>query len=291
MTKAYSVITVNNNGQPFPDTRAIDASGPLAVDGTEIIKEVVDDIWLESQALLDFYNNPPNGLDDLPGVDAITGLPNSQPLATQYMAHATPGVIVNWPSEEDPFVVGLTHGIDIRLLLLEGQGIDRTLDDYKMLDSIVYIGDTDNPTADSFYHANDAGGINRNPAGIYLILPDARGYSWRALDPSGTIDPDGASRIMGSFQEDALQNIFGIFFSLQKNLFEPRIIRTNNFLFSFNPIYTLSPFQDQIQSTTATGGLKPQDQIEFDTSKVLGLKTALEESRSKNITTNFAISY
>jgi hypothetical protein len=40
-------------------------------------------------------------------------------------------------------------------------------------------------------------------------LPDARGRVMRALDPSGTIDPDGAGRDLGDFQEDAMQRITG----------------------------------------------------------------------------------
>jgi hypothetical protein len=291
--KAYEDITDKNNGQLFPDTRAIDSSGPLATDGTEIIKEVVDDIWLERQALLDFYNNPPNGLDDLPGVDVISGLPNSQPLATQYMAHATPGVIINWPSAEDPFAVGVTHGIDIRLLLLEGQGIDRTLDDYKMLDSIVYIGDTDNPSADSFYHADDAAGTIRNIAGDYLILPDLRGYSIRGLDITGTVDPDGASRIVGSVQEDAFQDFTGSFFLKRKNLGNPEIVLGNpSGAFVVNPaIEPLGAENSEIQATTPSGpNNKEVNEVLFFASGDSNARTSIE-TRNKNMAAYFAIYY
>lgn len=290
--KDYTTITVNNNGQPFPDTRAVDASGPLATDGTEYIKEVVDDAWLEKQAELDFYDYPPTGLEDLKGVDAITGLPNSQPLAARYMNYATPGTIVNWPSAEDPFTVGVTHGIDLRLILLFGQGIDRTMDEYKMLDSIVYIGDGDNATADSFYHANDVGGTIRNTAGDYLILPDLRGYSFRGLDTSGSVDPDGAGRIVGSKQDDAFQGISGSFFLLRTGNTGNDWIVNGSFFDDFVTIIRRSisvpvPERKLDQDTTSPSDM---DEIIINTSEATGAKSSTE-SRGKNMATQFAIHY
>jgi hypothetical protein len=290
--KDYTTITANNNGQPFPDTRAIDSSGPLATDGTEIVEEVINDIWLEKQALIDFYYPfplGPDGSEDLPGVDA-GGLPKSQPLAAQYMNFGTPGTIVNWPSQEDPTLLGISLGIDIRLLLLQGQGIDRTLDDFKMLDSIVYIGDPDNATADAFYHADDVGGTIRNTAGQYLILPDAKGYSFRALDPSGTIDPDGASRIVGSIQDDALQNIVGEFYLRQKNIGPNEIVLDGILSGLFTVTTAVGDSSSEIESTPLGGPIKTLNQVDFNTSGVAGLRTATE-SRAKNIATNFAIHY
>jgi hypothetical protein len=68
------------------------------------------------------------------------------------------------------------------------------------------VGDPDNPTADAFYHADDAAGTSRNTAGIYLILPDFRGKFVRGLDPLGVIDQDGPTRTMADDQVDAFQN-------------------------------------------------------------------------------------
>ncbi len=289
--KDYTTITINNNGQPFPDTRAKDASGPLATDGTEYIKEVVDDIWVEKQADLDFYDYPPTGVEDLKGVDPVTGLPKSQRLAARYMNYATPGTIVNWPSAEDPFDIWVTHGIDIRLLLLNGQGIDRTEDEYKMLDSIVYIGDPDNAAADSFYHADDAGGTIRNIAGDYLILPDLRGYSFRGLDEGRGVDPD-TSRIVGSNQDDAFQNITGSFFLRQKSAPIPKeIVSTTGLppLFSVNPSTFPAVATNEIQSTGA-GGAKDLNQVDFDASGDPSTRTDVE-TRNKNIATRYAIHY
>lgn len=291
--KDYTTITGNNNGLPFPLTRAVDATGPLAVDGTEFLKETVDDAWAQKQALLDFYGVTPNGLEDGNGVDA-GGLPISQPLAAQYMNFGTPGIVVNWPSEQDPAIVGAGLGIDIRLLLLHGQGIDRTQDAYKMLDSIMYIGDPDNPTADAFYHANDAGGVTRATTGDWLILPDARGYSWRALDPTGAIDPDGASRIVGHKQDDAMQAITGSFFIRQKGPQTPREIISDlggNGVFSVNAS-TFPAVSTSEMESTLPGSAKELNRIDFDTSNALiPFKTNDFETHVKNIATHYAIYY
>lgn len=291
--KDYLSITTNNNAVAFPGTRAVDATGPLAVDGTEFIKEVLDDVWAEKQALLDFYNYPPNGLDDEAGVDAISGLPKSQPLAAQYMNYGTPGVIVNWGSAEDPFLIGVAHGIDIRLLLLQGQGIDRTEDDYKMLDSIVYVGFTENPTADSFYHALEPAGINRNHNGDYLILPDLRGYSLRYADPSGIIDPDGASRIVGDFQDDAFQDFQGEFYSKQKRTPNEQVLEVAT-LFGKAFVDILrgdipTAANDEVESYS-TPTQKYWDRILFQASGDNTARTSIE-TRVKNMIVNPAIHY
>ncbi len=297
MTKLYNVITNNNNGVPFPDTQAIDSSGPLATDGTEIVKEVVDDMWLEKQALLDFYNYPPIGIEDSAGISGFAGLPISQPLAIQYMNYATPGTIVNWASELDPVVVSaaLANDMEIRLLLLHGQGILRAA--YKMLDLIVYVGDLSNAAADSFYHADDALGAVRNPTGDWLILPDIRGRSFRALDPSGLIDPDGAGRIVGSNQEDAFQD-FGAspaFYTQrsgppdQRDLFYTHDSGQNPLASPFSVVGTdsVSDFNNKVDTTV---GSNQVTQIDFAASGDPNARTSIE-TRNKNIATEFAIHY
>lgn len=292
MTRFYDEMTDNNDGAVFPLTRAINSSGPLIPDGTEIIRGVIDDVWLEKQALLYFYDYPPFSIEDAAGLLG-SGLPFSQPLAVQYMNYATPGTIVNWASEIDPVILGATLGLgmEIRLLLLHGQGIDRTLDDFKMLDTIVYVGDPDNATADAFYHADDSLGAVRNPAGDYLILPDARGYSFRALDPSGLIDPDGAGRIVGSTQEDAFQNITGDFYLRQKTGSPENVIfgGIGSTTFSLDGTANFGG-NSQIQSTTPSGPDKLLDRIRFDAGAPLDMRTSTE-TRAKNIATHFAIHY
>jgi len=212
MTELYDVITTNNQGGAFPNTRGINSSGPLATDGTEYNKDVLDDIWATKQAELDFYDQTPNGLPNDNGIDGNFA-PVSQPLAQQYLNFQTPGGVIPifWNPTLDPVILGGTLGFDIRILILQGQGIDRTLLDFQMLDSLVYVGDAANPTADSFFRADDAGGVTRNIAGQFLILADMRGQFLRGYDPGALVDPDGASRIPGNIQTDALQNITGSF--------------------------------------------------------------------------------
>jgi len=97
-----------------------------------------------------------------------------------------------------------------KALLLQGQGIIRA--NYPELDTAVYVGDGNNATASAFYRATDSGGVTRSTTGTYLILPDARGRMIRGLDLAGSIDPDGASRDLGSYQDDSIQGHAHTFF-------------------------------------------------------------------------------
>ena len=296
MSKLYSAITSNNNDLSFPATRAINATGPLVQDGTEIVADVVNDFWLEKQSLLDFYEDTPNDLFDVAGLDPGNNLPNSQPLAINLMNYGTPGSIIAWASDKDPALLGvdLTFDFTVRLLLLQGQGIDRTLDDYRLLDSIVYVGDPDNGTADSFYHADDAGGTSRNPAGDYLILPDGRGQTLRGLDETGTVDPEGAGRIVGSFQDDKFQNITASFLTKKtapgsgnntEIIIEDPAVPD---VFSVTPnAIGLFPPSEYINKTI---GPANADKIFFDTSADPALRTGTENI-SKNLAVNYAIHY
>lgn len=297
MSKDYNVITGNNVGV-FPFVQAINSSGPLLTDGTEIIDEVIDDVWLEKQALLDFYDYPPLGFPDLAGVfgAVFKNLPISQPLAIQYMNYATPGSIVNWASELDPAVVGATLGLgmEIRLLLLHGQGILRA--DFLMLDAIVYVGDPDNATADSFYHADDALGAVRNTAGDWLILPDIRGRSFRALDPSGLIDPDGAGRLVGSKQEDAMQNIVSSFLIKRTgttgsdNIVHDDPTSSATFQINTNLLGLPAPNNTYLVDASASPNPANLDQVDMDISRDPTLRISTEH-RDKNIATHYAIHY
>ena len=108
-----------------------------------------------------------------------------------------PGMIQPLALNVDPSTLG------IRMLIMDGSGI--LVANYSDLVTATYIGDSDNPTADAFYRADDAAGTARNTAGAYFILPDTSGRFLRGADPGGSFDPDGASRLIGSNQTDALQ--------------------------------------------------------------------------------------
>lgn len=188
-----STIFTNYLGS-FPNFLAKDSSGAFTTDGTEFISELVNDyMWGWSQALLDYTGQTPNGILEAPG--------NSQILEALRRAFSFPGEIFAAAWNEDPSLLG------IRAIKLIGQGILRI--SYPELDNAVYCGDGNNGTASAFYHADDAAGTIRNTAGIYLILPDARGQVIRSLDLAGVIDPDGPSRDLGSIQGFAIENFTG----------------------------------------------------------------------------------
>jgi hypothetical protein len=147
-----------------------------------------------------------------------------------------------------------------RLLLLVGQVV--TISSYQNLCDAVYCGDANNATAPCFYKTSDVGGTTRSTVGNYMVMPDARGCAVRGLDLSGSIDPEGASRLLGSSQNHALQETTGSFeirlnsgvgsvsgvfgFSAtggptSMNQFETKTPATNGSLFSFDNSNSISP--------------------------------------------------
>ena len=189
----YDTVFLFTDGALFPDTAAINATAPAAQDGTEFIKAFVDDLWGFNQALMDHAGLVPSGVAEAAGA--------SQRLEAIQRITIGPGEIVEWNLAADPATVGR------RRLLLNGQGIVRA--NYPDLDAAVYVGDGNNATVaaggGAYYHADDAAGTIPNTAGIYLILPESRGYVSRGLDLAASVDPDGASRFLGDPQTDASQ--------------------------------------------------------------------------------------
>lgn len=188
MIDYFSSFTYTNN-QVFPDTEAVNVSGAGQQDGTEFIKPFVDDLWGARQALMVWAGLTPNSVPE--------SVADSQQLDALRLVFGSPGMGYEWWRSDDPSTTG------IRALYLNGQGILRA--NYPDLDAACYVGNGTNGTAPAWYRANNADGTGRNIAGIYLILPETRGYILRGLDPSGTIDPDGATRKIGSIQQDAFQ--------------------------------------------------------------------------------------
>lgn len=186
---------INTNGVVFPDTEAVNASGPSATDGTEFVKNLIDNYMFGvQQAMLDWAGLTPDGVAEAAGT--------AQTIEALQKGFANPpGVVTQWNLASDPGVTG--H----RALLIQGQGILRA--NYPELDAAVYVGDGNNAAVaaagGAYYRADDAAGTIPNIAGIYLILPDYRGYFPRGLDPAGSVDPGGASRYLGDTQLDAEQ--------------------------------------------------------------------------------------
>ena len=181
--------TIANTSGAYPDVVGVNTSGPTTVDGTPYIKAFIDDLWGANQALMNHAGLTPNAVTESSSA--------SQRLTALHNVTIGPGCIVAWcGANADPNTDGR------RMIQLNGQGILRA--SYSDLDDICYVGNGNNATASAFFRADDAGGAVRNIAGIYLILPDLRGYTIRGLDTAATVDPDGASRDIGSTQDWAI---------------------------------------------------------------------------------------
>lgn len=189
----YLASFVNTNAVAFPDTEAINATGPSTTDGTEFVKLMIDDEWGARQALMNHAGLTPDGVTEADGT--------SQFVEALGLIGPGAGLGSEWSLASDPAVTG--H----RALLRQGQGILRA--SYPDLDSAVYVGDGNNAAVaaggGAFYRADNANGTSPNIAGVYLILDDYRGVTDRGLDPAASIDPDGASRFLGDLQIDAMQ--------------------------------------------------------------------------------------
>lgn len=182
--------TIANVTGNFPDAVSKNCSTPLTKDGTSYFKPVIDDVWGAAQALMHHAGLNHNATAEIKG--------NSQRLTAIQRVAGHPGEIIAWAGNDaDP------SDINIRLLPLNGQTVLRT--NYPDLDIFTYVGDPDNHTAPAFYHCDNADGSGKNIAGIYLKLPEMRGFALRGIDPTATYDPDGATRKVGDHQFYALR--------------------------------------------------------------------------------------
>jgi hypothetical protein len=84
-----------NTSGTFPDTLAIDASGPSATDGTEYIAEGINDWWGWVQALLNFVGITPSGVtetktasDVLDALKKLIGGKKVEPITASVAANA-----------------------------------------------------------------------------------------------------------------------------------------------------------------------------------------------------------
>lgn len=258
----YKASFTNTDGVNFPATAAINASGAGATDGTEFVKIMIDDEWGARQALMDYAGLTPDTVTEAAGA--------SQALDALLLIAGGPGEVVQYMKNSDPSVSG------DRVLLLNGQGILRA--SFPELDAAVYVGDGDNATASAFYRADNSDGSSRNIAGIYLILPETRGYAPRGLDVAASVDPDGASRDLGSLQIDAFQG------------FRMKLRDTSNIANTVGSIgggasYRLN--RDGADGLTTTFWTTDG----FDTDGVNGTPRTDSESRMTNFATTFGIRY
>jgi hypothetical protein len=183
-------VFANLNGGPFPTWTGKNATGAGNTDGTEYIASMIDDYmfgWV--QRAMAMASMSPDGV-----AESYTA---SQIIEALQLILSPPGTICEWNLSVDPATIGA------RFLFLNGQGILRA--NYPELDANVYVGDGLNATAGRYYRADNANGTGRNTAGIYLILPESRGYSVRGIDTAASVDPDGAIRDLGHLQSHAFQ--------------------------------------------------------------------------------------
>lgn len=194
----YAVAFTNFSGA-YPDILAINASGPSATDGTEFVSNMINDsAWGVWQMILNRAGLSPDGVLESDSASQIR-------TALQLGFGSPPGTSTMWDLDDDPGVTG--H----RCLFKNGQGILRA--NFAELDAATYVGDANNAAVAAagggYYRADDAAGTIPNIVGIYLILPESRGYTPRGLDVAASVDPDGASRFLGDVQVDAMQRITG----------------------------------------------------------------------------------
>jgi len=168
----------------YPYGSARNVSTPGDGTGTPWEQAVVNDLWGWMQNLLYQAGIAPSGNPDKKDV--------SQYYDAIRQTAGYPGMVSAFMTNVDPATLG------IRALLLEGGSVQVAL--YHDLYEACYCGDANNPTAEAFYTSTDPEGVNRSVSGGWLQLPDTRGRFPRGLDLTGTVDPDGATRLMGDTQ-------------------------------------------------------------------------------------------
>lgn len=102
-------------------------------------------------------------------------------------------------------------------------------------------------------------------------IPDLRGYVVRGLDTTGSVDPDGANRYLGSGQTDAMQRMTG------------HIFVDNNGSECSGPFQAAGKEGGKSGSGTGNG-----HRINFDTARVVRCSA---ETRMKNIALNHIIKH
>jgi hypothetical protein len=272
----YAVAFTNFSGA-YPNILAINATGPSTTDGTEFVANMINDsMWGVYQMILNHAGLSPNGV-----LESNTASQIKEALWKGF--GAPPGVVTQWHLDDDPGVSG--H----RCLLLNGQGILRA--NYVDLDAAVYVGDANNATVAAgggfYYRADDAAGTTPNIAGIYLILPETRGYVPRGLDLAATVDPGGASRFLGDIQADAGQKITGNFVSGLHAAIAAPVTASHAGVFSIGPA-------NNVGYPSIAGSSNIADGVLFDSSGSTtpnAAKTDDVETRMTNFSTKFVIWY
>jgi hypothetical protein len=187
--KDYAAVYTNKVGV-FPNVTARNITAPGDGLGTELLAESMNDNWGVHQQLMDITNSTPDGVTEATGA--------SQIVIAMQRAFGHPGEVIAWHGQSDPSVS------DVRLLPLEGQVV--LISSYPELAAAVYVGDGNNGDGNisGYWKSSDPAGAVRDTGGGYLKIPDLRGAFVRGIDPGATRDPDGATRIMPTPQDDTV---------------------------------------------------------------------------------------
>ena len=175
----------DNTSDSFPDTLAVDSSGPTLRDGTAITSDVVNDIWGFFQALLFESDQTPN-TDSEYAERGTGGVSGSQAVRAVRALGGAPGEIVYFAGSIDGDGLPDTSLTPTRLIEMAGQIVP--IASYPHLVTATYIGDANNADTDhtGFYKCTVEG--TRSTSGTYFKIPDCRGYFVRALNGTSNND-------------------------------------------------------------------------------------------------------
>ena len=278
----------SNVSGSFPDVTAQNATGAGLTDGTEFIKAGLDNgpEFGFMQSMMAYgaggANAPtgtmgvPNGVSDGEGVNQIIE-------AMQRGFGIGPGKLTGWFLNDDPSVT-----LD-RVLLLQGQGV--LVATYPDLTAEVYVGDGNNAAAQAvgaaFYKSSTADGLNPIDGGAFLILPESRGYALRGLDLAASVDPDGATRLLGDNQVDKFQR-------WQLGALGDPVGARNYFAITDNrdtqPVTQAAVNDAILRLNTAGQGLGIRDIVAVDDG-TNGTPRTGPETRMSNLSIQFGITY
>ncbi len=184
--------TIANTVGAFPGVVSQNATGPGATDGTPYIKQVIDDLWGFSQALMNHAGLSPDGVTEADGA--------SQRLLAMQRVCGGPGEVVGYMGNPADLVTN-----NVRLLYMTGQDI--VVADFPDLVAAVQVIAAANPTATAFYRHDGVGG--RDVAGTHMRMPNPKGYAMRGLSHSVDSDrpgpPGSYAFLEGSAQGDAFE--------------------------------------------------------------------------------------
>lgn len=266
-----------NGSGNFPNWTAIDASGAGLTDGSEYAALPINDGYEAfQQACMDYASgnaNAPTGAVGTPNAVSEAAGVCQLLQALQYANGIGPGMGVIWWLDDDPSVTG--H----RVLLLEGQGILHA--NYPGLLAAVYVGDANNAAVAAgggfFYKSSDAAGTvpDTTATGVYLQLPDARGYALRGLDAAAAVDPDGASRFLGDVQTNTMQG----------HWHQPAV-DNSGVGGGFVGFERFTDFDDNTTSDSTNQNIKSPI-----TDGINGAPRTSSETRMSNLSTKFGITY